>query len=199
MSNENETLPVDALEYEDELSLADEGEDLAVDELDSVMDEAGSIEGTVKDVQVWSTSPKIILAAANVIYPDASLMNVTATVGGGAVTLTSNPSIANGINGQILVLRGSSATDTITITDGNGVLLAGTITLGLDDTVTLYFDGLVNNKWVEIARNLNTVQTYAATNVTTDRAYDADTVVVAELADVVGTLIADLRAWGIVK
>lgn len=41
-----------------------------------------------------------------------------------------------------------------------------------------------------------TPPTYAATNVTTDRAYNADTVVIAELADVVGTLIADLRAQG---
>jgi hypothetical protein len=41
--------------------------------------------------------------------------------------------------------------------------------------------------------------TYTATNVTPDRAFDADTVLVAELADVVGTLIADLRAKGIVQ
>jgi hypothetical protein len=40
--------------------------------------------------------------------------------------------------------------------------------------------------------------TYTATNVTTDRAYDADATTVAELADVLGTLIADLRARGIV-
>lgn len=40
--------------------------------------------------------------------------------------------------------------------------------------------------------------TYTATNVTTDRTFDADTVAVAELADVVGTLIADLRARGVV-
>lgn len=38
---------------------------------------------------------------------------------------------------------------------------------------------------------------YTPTNVTTDRAFDADTVVVAELADVVGTLIADLKASGL--
>lgn len=42
------------------------------------------------------------------------------------------------------------------------------------------------------------IQTYAATNVTPDRAFDADTVLVAELADVVGTLIADLRAIGLI-
>ena len=37
---------------------------------------------------------------------------------------------------------------------------------------------------------------YTPTNVTPDRAFDADTVAVAELADVVGTLIADLQALG---
>jgi len=42
-------------------------------------------------------------------------------------------------------------------------------------------------------------ETYTETNVTPDRAFDADTVAVAELADIVGTLIVDLRARGIVK
>lgn len=39
-------------------------------------------------------------------------------------------------------------------------------------------------------------ETYSATNVTTDRTYDADATTLNELADVVGTLIADLRAQG---
>lgn len=38
---------------------------------------------------------------------------------------------------------------------------------------------------------------YTATNVTTDRSFDADTVTVAELADVVGTLLADLKTAGL--
>ena len=38
---------------------------------------------------------------------------------------------------------------------------------------------------------------YDITNVTTDRAYDADLVLITELADVVGTLIADLQAFGL--
>ncbi len=42
------------------------------------------------------------------------------------------------------------------------------------------------------------VETYTPTNVSTDRAYDADTVVVAELADIVGTLIADLQTIGLI-
>lgn len=40
---------------------------------------------------------------------------------------------------------------------------------------------------------------YTATNVTTDRGFDADTVTVAELADVVGTLIADLKNAGVIQ
>ena len=39
---------------------------------------------------------------------------------------------------------------------------------------------------------------YTESNVTTDRSYDADSTTVDELADVLGTLIADLRALGIV-
>ena len=38
---------------------------------------------------------------------------------------------------------------------------------------------------------------YTVTNDQTDRAYDADTVAVAELADVVGTIIADLQTLGL--
>lgn len=40
--------------------------------------------------------------------------------------------------------------------------------------------------------------TYTVTNLTTDRAYDANATSTAELADVLGTLIADLRTMGLV-
>ena len=39
---------------------------------------------------------------------------------------------------------------------------------------------------------------YSESNVTTDRTYDANSTSVDELADVLGTLIADLRARGII-
>lgn len=42
-------------------------------------------------------------------------------------------------------------------------------------------------------------QTYTATNVINVRAFDANATTVEELADVLGTLIADLRAKGIVE
>jgi hypothetical protein len=40
---------------------------------------------------------------------------------------------------------------------------------------------------------------YAASNVTTDRAFDANSTTVEELADVLGTLIADLKGGGIIS
>jgi hypothetical protein len=40
---------------------------------------------------------------------------------------------------------------------------------------------------------------YTVTNLTTDRSYNANSTTIAELADVVGTLIADLRAYGLVQ
>ena len=41
--------------------------------------------------------------------------------------------------------------------------------------------------------------TYTATNVTTDRAFDANATTLDELADVVGTLIADLKTYGLLQ
>lgn len=115
------------------------------------------------DNLVFTVAPLVYLAATSVINPSATVMNVAATSGGGAVTLTSNPSIAAGINGQLLVLRGNSATDIITLTDGNGMQLNGSITLGLNDTITLYYDGVVTNDWIEMSRSDNLSLTLSGT------------------------------------
>lgn len=40
---------------------------------------------------------------------------------------------------------------------------------------------------------------YTPTNVTPDRSFDADTVAITELADIVGTLIADLQSYGLLQ
>ncbi len=52
--------------------------------------------------------------------------------------------------------------------------------------------------WVPFG-GIEAANAYTPTNVSTDRAFDADTVAVAELADVVGTLIADLQGQGLLK
>ncbi len=42
-------------------------------------------------------------------------------------------------------------------------------------------------------------QTYAVTNATEDRTYDANATDINEIADILGTLIADLKLSGIIK
>ena len=64
-----------------------------------------------------------------------------------------------------------------------------------DDNIFSLYDG---SEWVEFARIPASPQVYAASNPTTDRTWDCDTVLVAELADVVATLVSDLRSIGLV-
>lgn len=96
-----------------------------------------------------------------------------------------------------LLLITADTGDTITVKNGTGNIATSNnqdITLDDEMYVLLLYNG---TNWV----NINTVpQTaaYTPTNVTPDRSYDADTVLVAELADVVGTLIADLQAAGLI-
>jgi hypothetical protein len=84
-------------------------------------------------------------------------------------------------DGQLLI--GDTAEgvfDAATLTAGNGIAItngAGAITLALAGGAS---------------------QTYTETNVTTDRAYDANATTLDEVADVLGTLIGDLRTRGIV-
>ncbi len=70
---------------------------------------------------------------------------------GGAVNISASPRIAAGTNaGQRLVLIGCSDTNTVTLQDGNGLLLNGPITLINGSIIELLWDGLV---WVELYRN----------------------------------------------
>lgn len=92
-----------------------------------------------------------VLAASGQINPNAGIVTVGGL--GGAVTLTSNPNIIAGIAGQILILEGTSDTNTLTLTNGNGVKLSGAITLGIRDTLTLIYNGTY---FLEIARSNNT-------------------------------------------
>ena len=50
----------------------------------------------------------------------------------------------------------------------------------------------------DVTKILVETPAYTPSNVVTDRSYDANATTVAELADVLGTLIADLQAKGII-
>lgn len=73
---------------------------------------------------------------------------------GGAQAITANPQIAPGVNvGQELYIYGTSNTNYITISDGNGVRLNGSDNVTLDGSgsaLYLIWDGSV---WAEAARN----------------------------------------------
>ena len=80
---------------------------------------------------------------------------------GGAVTVTATPNIADGIDGQILILQGISDTNLLTLQDaGNlansGLQLSGGIdfTLGQGDTINLIYDA-GDDTWYEVSRSDN--------------------------------------------
>lgn len=80
------------------------------------------------------------LTATQKISPNADVVRVQGS--GGAITLTSNPSIdTKDGDGQLLYIKGMSNTNTLTLTDGNGMALgASSRTLGLNDILLMYSD-----------------------------------------------------------
>ena len=119
---------------------------------------------------------------------------------GGAVTLTSNPQIENPIGNQpqTLILFGGSNADTLTLVDGNGLRLGQNRKLDSESVLILSYSASFGD-WIEMVYHSKTTQSYTTTNVTSDRSFDANTVTTAELADVVGTLISDLQAKGLLS
>lgn len=79
----------------------------------------------------------------------------------GATTITKLPNIAAGNNGQVIILKGNSNTNTVTLQSesnltGSKLRLDGGInfTLGLGDILQLYYDS-VDGYWYEISRKNN--------------------------------------------
>lgn len=149
---------------------------------------------------VWSTSSAITatdrVRAALGAKSVASAATVTLPIDTGNVVLitgtTNIDSItATGMHGRAIVFEFGGV---LTMTDASNLDLNGNFVSAAGDIIALHCDG---TNWNELYRRRATPQTYAASNVTVDRTYDADTVLVAELADIVGTLIADLRAQGV--
>lgn len=72
----------------------------------------------------------------------------------GAVVLDTDPAIADGLTGQIIVIEGTNDSNTVTIADNCNTQLAGdaSVVLGLNDTIMLIFNG---TDWLEISRSAN--------------------------------------------
>lgn len=85
--------------------------------------------------------------------------DVTPSVANGNVFVTSSNSGATAITqydnartGQFIIVIGGSNNNSSTMADSGNFRLSGAMTLGLDDTITLYYNGIV---WIELARTNN--------------------------------------------
>lgn len=95
-------------------------------------------------------SPNAITAGGGVSFSGAAYSNIQYVAGsGGAVTVTANPQIAAGVTGQFLTLISTSATNTVTLADGTGLLLNGSWVGGLNSSITLQYTGAA---WLEVSR-----------------------------------------------
>lgn len=111
----------------------------------------GSIAASAPSLDGSRASPTSVAAAVGVVFSGSAYENYYFVQGlAGAVTVTANPQIAAGtLVGQRLVIIGRSATNTVTLSDGNGLSLNGPLVLGLDSIATLVWDGVA---WTEANR-----------------------------------------------
>lgn len=162
--------------------------------------DAGHLALGTTDVEAWHTAYRVI---------QASFAALAFTTTGTTIQLISNAYSDgtwryDGTNGASMVHQDSGSitlrvaasgsagtaingtgswTDALTVANDGGVSLSST----LDVTGNVGFNG----------QSPASPQTYTPTNVTTDRSYDANSTSTAELADVLGTLIADLQTVGL--
>lgn len=115
--------------------------------------ESGQSSGSGDDVTIATTGFLQVLGVSSIIQPSTKYVFVVGA--GGVVALTSNPSIMPGVNGQELVVIGTSDSATLTINDGNGTKMAGNCTLGAYDSISFVYDGFFAHSWIETARSLN--------------------------------------------
>jgi len=114
---------------------------------------AGNISLRIAGTTVNTPTTQAIAAAANTINCTASLMFLTTATG--TTIMTSNPTIADGTNGQVCILLNtdSVATDCITFTDSTlGLQLAGNFTMCQNDSLTVVYNG---TDWIELDRSDN--------------------------------------------
>lgn len=147
-----------------------------------------SVDTTVASIQIESEITSVIDNTWDGVGAVAIKLSAAGAFDGGVRCRISNnmldhstgavPLVVLDVNTQRNLVTGNILqSNTQTITDA-----------GTDNTV-------INNKKGDTA----IPQTYTPANVSTDRAFDADTVAIAELADVVGTLIDDLQDFELLK
>ena len=111
---------------------------------------APTIGGTGPVVTGSIGAPELI-TVSGISVIDVSNEMIFIAGSGGAIDITADPQIeAATATGSILTLFGTSDVDTITLENGNGLKLNGSILMDSGKVLSLVFDGV---DWSEVARN----------------------------------------------
>jgi hypothetical protein len=112
---------------------------------------APTIQGITPIVSGSTGSPSLIDPANGILIQDTASEIIFIAGDGGPADITANPQIQAASNvGARLMLIGTSDTDTVTIEDGDGLALNGSMLIKNMSVIELTFNGSV---WQEISRN----------------------------------------------
>lgn len=104
------------------------------------------------DVVIFNPSLQTGLDGTTSIPSETSIVRVSSN--GGPVLMSANPQIADGKDGQSIIIKGHSSVDTIQFTDGSGLALKDGVsfTLGYRSMLMLIYDAL-DDIWIEVSRS----------------------------------------------
>ena len=95
-------------------------------------------------------APNLITAAGGITTGSFSAEIIFVAGSGGPINITKDPQIKAGVStGDALIIYGTDNTNTLTLDDGTGLSLNGSMTLFNKSTIQLIWDGLL---WVELSR-----------------------------------------------
>jgi len=139
-------------------------------------EDSSTIAGTITQTYGTTFQTGNIISGGIVSQVPTSTQNIVAGTGitaamfagivrvqgsGGAVTVTATPSIADGVDGQTMIIQGDSDANTVTLQDegtlaNSGLSLSGAtnFTLGEGHILRLTFDAGLD-KWLEVSRSAN--------------------------------------------
>lgn len=144
-------LPLSYLDTDNTLSANSDAKVASQKATKSYVDTAIAGVNIAPTISGTNAAPIAIVAGTGVTFSGSAYFNIKFIEGsGGAVNISANPQVAAGSSvGQRLSLISKSATNTVTLEDGDGLSLNGTWVGGLDSVIALVWNGSV---WMEESR-----------------------------------------------